>query len=260
MIQTAEQLAESQGIKAACAVLAVPRSSLYDARTQAAKPAASEPEVAQSRPTPPRALSPGEKEQVRDLLNSERFQDDAPREVYAELLDEERYLCSVSTMYRILAEYHEVRERRNQLRHPAYQKPELMASGPNQVYSWDITKLRGPSKGLYYYLYVIIDIYSRYVVGWMIAEVESAELAKQLIAETCIKQGVQPEQLTIHADNGSPMIAKSVAVLMADLGVVKSHSRPHVSDDNPFSEAQFKTLKYRPDYPARFGSLADARS
>ena len=162
-------------------------------------------------------------------------------------------------MYRILAEHAEVRERRNQLRHPAYHKPELLATGPNQVWSWDITKLRGPSKGVYYYLYVIIDIYSRYVVGWLIAEVESAELAEQLIAETCAKQGVQRAQLTIHADNGSPMIAKTVAILLADLGVAKSHSRPHVSNDNPYSEAQFKTLKYRPDYPDRFGSVADAR-
>jgi putative transposase len=152
-----------------------------------------------------------------------------------------------------------VRERRNQLRHPAYHKPELLATGPNQVWSWDITKLRGPSKGVYYYLYVIIDIYSRYAVGWMIAEVESAELAEQLIAETCTKQDVARAQLTIHADNGGPMTAKTVAILMADLGVAKSHSRPHVSNDNPYSEAQFKTLKYRPDYPDRFGSVADAR-
>ena len=261
MIQTAEQLAKSQGVKAACEALAVPRSSLYDARTQAAEPVAPESRETPSRPTPPRALSPAETERVRDLLNSERFQDYAPREVYAELLDkEQKYLCSWRTMYRILAEYDEVRERRNQLRHPAYQKPELMATGPNQVHSWDITKLRSPSKGSYYYLYVMLDIYSRYVVGWMIAEIETADLAEQLIAETCAKQSVPPEQFTIHADNGSPMIAKSVAVLMADLGVVKSHSRPHVSDDNPFSEAQFKTLKYRADYPERFGSLADARS
>ncbi len=259
MIETTEQLAGSQGVAVACEALGVPRSSLYEARAQAAKPADPEPQPA-ARPAL-RALSQAEKEQVRDLLNSERFEDAAPREVYAELLDEDQqYLCSWRTMYRVLAEYHEVRERRNQLRHPAYQKPELLATSPNQVYSWDITKLRGPSKGVYYYLYVMIDIYSRYVVGWMIAEVESAELAEQLIAETCAKQGVRREQLTIHADNGSPMIAKSVAVLLADLGVSKSHSRPHVSDDNPFSEAQFKTLKYRPDYPDRFGSLADARS
>ena len=261
MIQTAQELAASHGIAAACAVLAVPRSSLYRARPAPAVAQAVLPEPeAPTRPAPPRALSSIEKAQVRELLNSARFEDLAPREVYAQLLDEERYLCSISTMYRILAEHAELRERRNQLRHPAYRKPELLAIGPKQVWSWDITKLRGPSKGLYYYLYVIIDIYSRYVVGWMIAEVESAELAEQLIAETCAKQGVQRAQLTIHADNGSPMIAKTVAILLADLGVAKSHSRPHVSNDNPYSEAQFKTLKYRPDYPQRFGSLADART
>jgi transposase InsO family protein len=258
MIQTAEELAASQGVAAACAVLAVPRSSLYRARPATNVPEAPAPEPP-SRPAPPRALSPTEQAQVRELLNSERFQDLAPREIYAELLDEEHYLCSISTMYRILAEHAEVRERRDQRRHPLYRKPELLATGPNQVWSWDITKLRGPSKGLYYYLYVIIDIYSRYVVGWLIAEIESAELAEQLIAETCAKQGVQRAQLTLHADNGSPMIAKTVVSLLADLGVAKSHSRPHVSNDNPYSEAQFKTLKYRPDYPDRFGSLADTR-
>jgi putative transposase len=258
MIQTAEELAVSHGVVAACTALAVPRSSLYRARPtpNVPEPPAAEPPP---RPTPPRALSAGEKAHVREVLNSERFQDLAPREVYAELLDEERYLCSISTMYRILAEHTEVRERRNQLRHPAYQKPELLATGPNQVWSWDITKLRGPSKGVYYYLYVMIDIYSRYVVGWLLATSESAELAEQLIIETCAKQGVHRAQLTLHADNGSPMIAKTVAILLADLGVAKSHARPHVSNDNPYSEAQFKTLKYRPDYPDRFGSLADAR-
>lgn len=257
MMQTVEELAVTQGIAAACTALAVPRSSLYRARLPASNVT---PVAASVRPASPRGLSQVEKEQVRDLLNSERFQDAAPREVYAELLDEERYLCSIRTMYRILAEHAELRERRNQLRHPVYRKPELLATGPNQVWSWDISKLRGPSKGVYYYLYAIIDIYSRYVVGWMIAEVELAELAEQLIVETCAKQGVKRAQLTIHADNGSPMIAKTVAVLLADLGVAKSHSRPHVSNDNPYSEAQFKTLKYRPDYPDRFGSLADARS
>jgi len=260
MIQTAEELAPAHGVAAACAALSLPRSSLYRARpaTDASTAPAPGPEPA-SRPAPPRALSPTEQAQVREVLNSERFQDLAPREIYAELLDEERYLCSISTMYRILAAHAEVRERRNQLHHPVYRKPELLATGPNQVWSWDITKLRGPSKGVYYYLYVIIDIYSRYVVGWLIAEIESAELAEQLIAETCAKQGVQRAQLTLHADNGSPMIAKTVVSLLADLGVAKSHSRPHVSNDNPYSEAQFKTLKYRPDYPDRFGSLADAR-
>jgi len=257
MIQTVEQLAESQGIAAACATLGVPRSSLYRARQpEVVAETPAEPTV---RPAPPRALSQDERSQVRDILNSERFQDQAPREVYAQLLDEEQYLCSWRTMYRVLAEHEEVRERRNQLRHPVYAKPELLATGPNMVWSWDISKLRGPSKGLYYYLYVIIDIFSRYVVAWMIAEVESAELAEQLITEACTKQSVQRAQLTIHADNGGPMVAKSVASLLADLGVVKSHSRPYVSNDNPYSEAQFKTLKYRPEYPERFGSLADAR-
>jgi putative transposase len=266
MIQTAEELAATHGVAAACNALAVPRSSLYRARPATRMPEASAPAPeSAAKPEPavrtasPRALSPAEQAQVRELLNSARFQDLAPREVYAALLDEERYLCSISTMYRVLAAHAEVRERRNQLRHPAYHKPELLATGPNQVWSWDITKLRGPSKGVYYYLYVIIDIYSRYVVGWLIAEVEAAELAEQLIAETCAKQGVQRAQLTLHADRGSPMIAKTVAILLADLGVAKSHSRPHVSNDNPYSEAQFKTLKYRPDYPDRFGSVADAR-
>lgn len=258
MIQTAEELAISHGVAAACTALAVARSSLYRARPASRVAEAPAPEAAK-RPAPPRALSPTEKAQVRELLNSERFQDLAPREIYAELLDEARYVCSISTMYRILAEHAEVRERRNQRRHPVYRKPELLATGPNQVWSWDITQLRGPSKGVYYYLYVIIDIYSRYVVGWLIAEVEAAELAQQLIAATCAKQGVQREQLTIHADNGSPMIAQTVAILLTDLGVAKSHSRPHVCNDNPYSEAQFKTLKYRPDYPDRFGSLLDAR-
>jgi putative transposase len=227
MIQTAEELAASQGVAAACAALAVPRSTFYRTRPAPTVSAVAAPAAEPAaRPAPPRALSATEQEQVRALLNSERFQDAAPREVYAELLDEERYLCSISTMHRILAQHAEVRKRRNQLRHPTDHKPELLATGPNQVWSWDITKLRGPSKGVYYYLYVMIDIYSRYVVGWLIADIEAAELAEQLIAETCAKQGVQRAQLTIHADNGSPMIAKTVAILLADLGVAKSHSPP----------------------------------
>jgi putative transposase len=197
---------------------------------------------------------------VREELNSERFQDCAPREVYGTLLDEGQYLCSWRSMYRILAENQEVRERRNQLRHPHYSKPELLATSPNQLWSWDITKLLGPTKWTYYYLYVILDVFSRYVVGWMIAERESAALAEELIAETCTRQGIQPDQLTIHADRGSSMTSKSVALLLADLGVTKTHSRPHVSNDNPYSEAHFRTLKYRPDYPTRFGCQADARA
>jgi putative transposase len=163
-------------------------------------------------------------------------------------------------MYRVLAGAAEVRERRNQLRHPAYTKPELLATGPNQVWSWDITKLLGPVTWSCYYLYVILDIFSRYVVGWMVAERESGTLAERLITATCEKQAIVAGQLTIHADRGTAMTAKSVALLLADLGVTHTHSRPHVSDDNPYSEAQFKTLKYHPGFPARFGSVQDAQA
>ena len=180
--------------------------------------------------------------------------------MYATLIDEGQYLCSWRTMYRILDENDEICERRNQLRHPNYVKPELLATQPNELWSWDITKLLGPAKWTYYYLYVILDVFSRFVVGWLISERESANLAKELIAETCGRQGIQPNQLTIHADRGSSMTSKPVAFLMADLGVTKTHSRPHVSNDNPYSEAQFKTLKYQPDYPERFGCQQDARS
>ncbi len=257
MNQVVAEVSPVLGIARTCQVLAVPRSSYYRAQ-QPTKTAS--PRADTVRAPSPRALSPAEKVQVRDVLNSERFQDQAPREVYATLLDEDRYLCSWRTMYRILEEHQEVRERRNQLRHPAYRKPELLATQPNQLWSWDITKLRGPSTWTYYYLYVILDVYSRCVVGWLIAERESETLAQELIRETCAKQGILPGQLTVHADNGSAMISKSVAQLLLDLGVTKTHSRPHVSDDNPYSEAQFKTLKYRPDYPERFGCLADARA
>jgi putative transposase len=250
---TTEQLAKTIGVSAACQALTVARSSLYRRRSVAT----GHPKPERSRS--PRALQPAEKEQVRQELNSERFADQAPREVYASLMDEGKYLCSWRTMYRILGENQEVRERRNQLRHPNYTKPELLATRPNQLWSWDITKLLGPTKWTYYYLYNILDVFSRYSVGWLIAERESASLAEALIAATCIRQGIQPGQLTIHADRGSSMTSKPVALLMADLGVTKTHSRPHVSNDNPFSESGFKTLKYRPDYPARFGCLADSR-
>lgn len=257
MIQTVEELSQMVGVRAACAALGVPRSHLYRAR-QATPAPTSQPRA--PRVAPARALSEAERDTIRKVLNSEQFQDRAPREVYATLLDEQVYYCSWRTMYRILAEHDEVRERRNQLRHPTYAKPELLATGSNQLWSWDITKLLGPTTWTYYYLYVILDVFSRYVVGWMITEQESAELAEQLIAETCAKQGIAPGQLTIHADRGSAMTSKPVAVLLADLGVIKSHSRPHVSNDNPFSEAQFKTLKYGPTYPGRFGCVADARA
>jgi putative transposase len=251
----AEELSQSMGVSGACDVLGVPRSTLYRSRRPGGL---GKPRVT-ARPGPSRALSGAERAEVRAVLNSERFQDCAPREVYATLLDEGAYRCGWRTMYRILSEQGELRERRNQLRHPAYARPELLATGPNQLWSWDITKLRGPVKWSYYYLYVILDVYSRYVVGWMIAERESAELAQELIAESCAKQGIQPGQLTVHADHGSAMTAKAVALLMSDLGVNKTHSRPHVSNDNPYSESQFKTLKYGPTYPGRFGSLVDAR-
>ena len=207
-----------------------------------------------------RKLNSEEEQKVLSYLSSERFIDSSAPEVYATLLDEGVYLCSIRTMYRILARHKAVRERRNQRRHPEYKKPELLAESVNQVWSWDITKLKGPSKWSHYHLYVILDIYSRYVVGWMVAERESASLAKLLIQETCERQGILEHQLTIHADRGVSMRSKLVAQLMADLGVTKTHSRPYVSDDNPYSESQFKTLKYHPLFPGQFGSLEDARS
>jgi putative transposase len=208
----------------------------------------------------PRALVPTERQAVLDALHSERFIDQSPAEVHATLLEEQTYLGSVRTMYRVLADAHEVRERRDQARHPAYTKPELVATRPNQVWSWDITKLKGPAPHLYFSLYVILDLFSRYVVGWMVAWHESARLAERLIEATCAKQGIGPHQLTIHADRGAPMRSQLVALLFSDLGIDASHSRPRVSNDNPFSEAQFRTFKYRPEFPDRFGSLEHARA
>ena len=208
----------------------------------------------------PRALTPLERTHIKALLESDEFVDEAPATVYAKLLDQGIYLGSVSSMYRILRSHDEVRERRRQATHPAHKKPELIATRPNEIWSWDITKLHGPEKWIYYYLYVILDIYSRYAVGWMLARGERAELSKRLINDTIAKQGVAKDQLTLHSDRGSPMIAKPVAHLLADLGVTKSHSRPHVSNDNPYSESQFRILKYRPEFPDRFGSFEDARA
>jgi putative transposase len=243
MLGMAEELGETVGVAEACRVLEVPRSSLYRAR----KPRP----VSSPRPTPPRALSVAEKAEIRAMLNSERFWDSAPREVYASLLDEGEYMCHWRTMYRILEEHDEVHERRNQRRQPVSVKPELRATGPNQLWSWDITHLRGP-KGIHYYLYVILDVYSRFVPGWMIADRELARLAEQLIAETCAKQGIARDQLVLHSDRGSAMRSKTVAQLLIDLGVAKSHSRPYTPTDNPYSESQFKTMKYRPEYPEQF--------
>ena len=249
----AEELAAGIGYTApACEALGVPRASLYRWRQPATRPA-------RPRPKSHRSLPPAEQQQVLDVLRSPRFVDKSPAQVWATLLDEMVYYCSIRTMYRYLAANGEVRERRNQLRHPNYKKPELLAEAPNEVWSWDITKLRGPAKWTYFYLYVILDIFSRYVVGWMVAHRESAVLAKRLISDTCDKQNIAPEQLTIHADRGASMRSKTVALLLSDLGVVKSHSRPHVSNDNPFSESQFKTMKYSPQFPERFGSVQDTR-
>ncbi len=251
-MQTITELAPRLGVAPTCAALGLPRATYY--RNQQPR---SEPKP---RPTPARALPPEERAQVLATLHEPRFVDLAPAEVYATLLDEDRYLCSERTFYRVLDENAEVRERRNQLRHPHYTAPELLASRPNELWSWDITKLLGPEKWTYYYLYVVLDVFSRYVVGWMLAQGESAHLAEKLIAESCERQGITPGQLTVHADRGAAMTSKAVALLLADLGVTKSHSRPHVSNDNPYSEAQFKTLKYRPDFPDRFGSLEHGRS
>jgi len=261
MQRAVTELAPVTGVAEACRVLEVPRSTYYrrdPVSTADELPSAAVPGRTARRS--PRALSTEERAQIRAVLNSERFADCAPREVYATLLDEGTYLCSWPTMYRILREADEVRRRRDQRRQSAYTKPELLATRPNQLWSWDITKLKGPTTWSYYYLYVILDVYSRYVVGWMIAERETAELAEAFIAETCAKEGIAPEQLTLHADRGSAMTSKCVAHLLADLGVTKTHSRPQVSNDNPFSEAQFKTVKYHPLTPERFGSVEDARA
>ena len=255
MMNEALRFSQSHGVRAGCEALDLPLSSLYREKLRRERPAM------QPRPRPPspRSLSRPEKEAVVEVLHSPRFIDKAPAAVWAELLDEGRYLCSIRTMYRILAERLEVRERRRQRSHPQYAKPELLATGPNQCWSWDITKLKGPVKWSYYYLYVVLDIFSRYVVGWMVATQENSRLAKVLIAQSCSKQEIVAGDLTLHADRGSSMSSKALALLLADLGVTKSHSRPHVCDDNPYSEAQFKTLKYRPEFPARFGTLEQAR-
>src|SRR5712691_1125255 len=249
------ELATDVGTRAACRALFAPRASYYRDRRAACFPAATA-----LRPRPARPLSPVERETVLAHLHGERFQDCSPAAVYATLLDEGHYYCSIRTMHRFLKQEGESRERRDQLTHPPYQKPELLATAPNQLWSWDITKLRGPAKWTYFYLYVILDVFSRYVTGWMVAMRESAELAKRLIEESCAKQNIQPGQLTLHADRGTSMSSKPVAFLLADLGVTKTHSRPHVSDDNPYSESQFRTMKYRPEFPDRFGCIQDSRA
>ena len=254
-------LSPTVGIEAACDALGVSRATFYRNRPllgPSPMPVASPPPVV--RVLPARTLGAEERQRVLNVLHEERFQDWAPAAIQASLLDEGIYLCSTRTMYRILEQEGETRERRDQAVHPVYRKPELLATAPNQLWSWDITKLRGPAKWSYYQLYVMIDVFSRYVTGWMVAERESAELAKRFIEDTLQKHEIPPGQLTIHADRGKVMRSKPVAFLMADLGVTKTHSRPYVSNDNPYSESQFHTLKYRPDFPDRFGCIQDCRA
>jgi putative transposase len=249
------QLSPLVGVRPACQALGMSLATWYRHRRQRLfPPPAAAPRYA------PRALTEAERHNVLARLHEDRFQDCSPAQVYAALLDEGQFHCSIRTMYRLLEAQGESRERRDQRIHPPYQKPELLATAPNQLWSWDITKLKGPAKWTAYHLYVILDVFSRYVVGWMVAYRESAELAKRLIDHSCQKQKISAGQLTIHADRGSSMTSKPVAHLLADLGVIKTHSRPHVSDDNPYSESQFRTLKYRPDFPERFGSIEHSRS
>ena len=253
--ETVEELAPVIGTRPACRALGASVATVYRRRRPP------QPETPKPRPTPARALSAPERQQVLDVLHSERFVDVSPEETWATLLDEGTYLCSPRTMYRILAVHHGgVRDRRNQLTHPAYAKPELLAERPNELWSWDISKLKGPAKWTWFYLYVILDVFSRYVVGWTVQYRETAQVAKALIEQATEQQHIGRDVLTVHADRGGPMRSKPVAFLLADLGVTKTHSRPYTSTDNPYSEAGFKTLKYRPEFPERFDDIDHARA
>jgi putative transposase len=254
--QAIGELVPIVGTRAACAAVGRPRATHYRHHRHSPPP----PRPARLRAPQPRALSQVERKQVLGVLHDPDHVDEAPATVYAKLLDAGVYLCSVPTMYRLLRAEGEVHERRRQATHPPAAKPELQATRPNAVWSWDISKLLGPAKWTWFYLYTIIDIYSRYVPGWLLARAERAALAERLLADTIAKQQVNRGQLTIHADRGASMASRPVAFLLADLGVTKSHSRPHCSNDNPYSEAQFKTLKYRPEFPDRFGCYEDALS
>ena len=246
-----DERADKLTVVEACEAVDLPRANYYRAKSAKEKPT--------SKRRSYRCLSEVESARVLDVLTTKWYCDKSVRQVWAELIDTGIYYCSVRTMYRILARNAAVRERRNQLRHPEYTRPELLATGPNQLWSWDITKLMGPHKWTYYYLYVLMDVWSRKVVGWLVAERESSTLAVELIRQSCERAGISEKQLTVHADRGSSMRSKPVAFLLADLGVTKTHSRPYTSSDNPYSEAQFKTMKYQPEFPSRFGSLQDAR-
>jgi putative transposase len=249
------ELSPEIGVAAAARALGIPRATLYRWKT----PSEGTGCAPRAPRRVPRRLTEEERVYVLTVLHSDEFADMAPAAIYATLLDRDTYLCSTRTMYRLLHDHDEVKERRDQRRHPKHAKPELVATAPNRVWSWDITKLPGPRRGIHYSLYVILDIFSRYVVAWTVAHGEDAVLAKDLIAQACLMQKIQPGQLTIHADRGSSMRSKPVACLLEDLEVARSHSRPRTSDDNPFSESQFKTLKYRPEFPERFGAIEDGR-
>jgi len=249
-----EELAPLVGLRPACRALGAAPATIYRRRRPRGRKAG------RPRGAPARALSAEECAQVLTELRSARFADASPAAPWATLLDEGRYLCSQRTMYRLLAGNGELRERRDQLRHPAYQRPELLAARPNEVWSWDITKLKGPATWSYYYLYAILDVFSRYVVAWTVQQRESGEIAKDLIGQAATQQQVARDTLTVHADRGSSMTSKPVAFLLADLGVTRTHNRPYTSTDNPYSEAHFKTLKYRPAFPARFASIGEGRA
>ena len=252
--RTVEELTPIIGTRPACRTVGASVATVYRRRRPP------EPRTLRPRPAPERALSEPERDAVLDVLHSERFVDVSPEETYATLLDEGSYLCSTRTMYRILAAHHGgVRERRDQLTHPAYAKPELLAERPNEVWSWDVSKLKGPAKWTWFYLYVILDVFSRYIVAWTVQYRENAQLAKALIEQATEQQQIAPNVLTLHADRGAPQRAKPVAFLLADLGITKTHSRPYTSSDNPYSESNFKTLKYRPEFPARFDDIEAAR-
>ena len=253
--RTVEELTPIIGTRPACRAVGASVATIYRRR----RPPQHRPP--RPRPAPDRALSEPERETVLEVLHSQRFVDVSPEETYATLLDEGTYLCSTRTMYRILAAHHGgVRERRAQLTHPDYAKPELLAERPNQLWSWDVSKLKGPAKWTWFYLYVILDVFSRYIVAWTVQYRENAQLATALIEQAAEQQQITPEVLTLHADRGAPQRAKPVAFLLADLGITRTHSRPYTSSDNPYSESNFKTLKYRPEFPARFDDIERARA
>jgi putative transposase len=252
--KTVDELTPIVGTRPACRALGAAPATIYRRRRPPA------PRPRKPRSTPARALSVAERAEVLEVLHSERFVDSSPAQVWATLLDEGRYLASERTMYRLLKVNGELRERRDQLVHPTYERPELLAERPNEVWSWDISKLKGPAKWTYYYLYAVLDVFSRYAVGWTVQRRESGPVAEALIAQACEQQRIERGQLTVHADRGSSMTSKPVALLLADLDVTKTHSRPYTSTDNPYSEAQFKTLKYRPGFPQRFDSIEHARA